>query len=87
MFVTELVPEEYAETTWELKLEEHLLQNPQPWLNWISSRATVLAPVTLAEPVSADPDDDKFLECALAARADYLCSREIRTEKPRASKN
>ena len=69
MFVTELVLEEYAETAWELKIEENLAQNPQPWLNWISSRATILAPVSLTDRVSADPDDDKFIECAVAARA------------------
>ena len=74
--VTEAVLEEYAETAWDLKMEEDLVQNPQPWLNWISSRATILAPVTLAEPVSADPDDEKFIECALAARADYIVTRD-----------
>jgi putative PIN family toxin of toxin-antitoxin system len=85
MFVTELILEEYAATAWDLKLEEDLAQNPQPWLNWISSRATILAPVTLAEPVSADPEDEKFLECALAARADYIVSRDrhlLQLEKP-----
>ena len=85
VFVTELILEEYAATAWDLKMEEDLIQNPQPWLNWISSRATILAPVTLAEPVSADPDDEKFLECALAARADYIVSRDrhlLELEKP-----
>ena len=85
MFVTELILEEYAATSWDLKLEEDLAQNPQPWLNWISSRATILAPVTLAEPVCADPDDEKFLGCALAARADYIVSRDrhlLQLEKP-----
>ena len=76
LFLTEPVLQEYAETAWELKLQEHLVQNPQPWLNWISSRATILTPVPLAEPVSADPDDDKFLECALAAGANYIVSRD-----------
>jgi len=83
--VTELVLEEYAETAWEVKLEENLPQNPQPWLNWISGRATIPAPVALAEPVSADPDDDKFIECALAASADYVVTRDrhlLRLEKP-----
>jgi predicted nucleic acid-binding protein len=85
MFVTELILEEYAATAWALKMEEDLVQNPQPWLNWISSRATILAPVTLAEPVSSDPDDEKFLECALAARADYIVTRDrhlLQLEKP-----
>jgi len=76
MFVTESVLKEYAETAWELKIEEGLVQNPQPWLTWIDNRASILAPVMLSEPVSVDPDDDKFLECALAARADYIISRD-----------
>jgi putative PIN family toxin of toxin-antitoxin system len=84
-FVSEVILQEYAETAWELKLEEHLAQDPQPWLNWISNRATVLAPVTLDEPVSPDPDDDKFVECALAAGADFIVTRDrhlLELEKP-----
>jgi putative PIN family toxin of toxin-antitoxin system len=83
--VTETVLAEYAETAWELKIEEDLSLNPQPWLTWLGSRATVLLPVPLADPVSSDPDDDKFLECALAARADYLVTRDrhlLQLEKP-----
>ncbi|SPE62497.1 conserved hypothetical protein [Verrucomicrobia bacterium] len=85
MFVTETVLREYAETAWQLKLREHLAQNPQPWLNWISSRATVLATVSLTRQISSDPDDDKFIACALAARANYLVSRDrhlLGLEKP-----
>ena len=62
-----------------------MAQNPQPWLNWISSRATILLPITLTEAVSADPDDEKFLECALAAKADYIVTRDrdlLELEKP-----
>ncbi len=32
---------EYAETAWKLKLERGLAENPQPWLNWINSPATI----------------------------------------------
>ena len=57
-------------------MEEDLPQNPQPWLNWMSSRATIMAPVALDEPVCSDRDDEKFIECALAARAGYIVSRD-----------
>src|SRR5439155_26634425 len=67
MFVTDPILHEYAETAWEVKIEEGLALNPQPWLNWVSHRATILTPITLIEPVSADCGDDKFIECALAA--------------------
>ena len=34
----------------------------------------VVEPVSLAGTVCSDPDDDKFLEAALAADADYVVS-------------
>lgn len=74
--VSEAILREYAETAWELKIEENLPQDPQPWLNWMNRRATILAPVALNEPVCADADDEKFIECALAARAEYVVSRD-----------
>jgi putative PIN family toxin of toxin-antitoxin system len=83
--VSEVILQEYAETAWDLKIEEGQTQNPQPWLNWFSNRATLFAPVRLNEPISADPDDDKFIECALAAQAGYIVSRDhhlLRLEKP-----
>jgi len=84
-FATSVVLQEFAETAWELKIAEDLRQNPQPWLNWVEHRVTLLAPVPLSEPVSADPADDKFIECGLAARAHYIVSRDrhlLRLGKP-----
>jgi len=83
--VSEAILREFAETAWALKTEENLPQNPQPWLNWMSSRATIMAPVELDEPVCSDRDDEKFIECALAARAGYIVSRDrhlLQLEKP-----
>lgn len=83
--VSEAILQEYAETAWELKIEEGLPQNPQPWLNWFQSRATIFAPIALSQPVCDDADDDKFIECALAAHAQYIVSRDrhlLRLEKP-----
>jgi putative PIN family toxin of toxin-antitoxin system len=84
-FVSESILQEYAETAWELKIEENLAQNPQPWLNWFHSRATILAPLPLSAPVCSDADDDKFIECALAASASYVVTRDrhlLQLEKP-----
>ena len=83
--VSEAILREFAETAWEVKMEEDLAQNPQPWLNWINNRATITAPVALNERVCPDPDDEKFIECALAARATYIVSRDrhlLKLEKP-----
>ena len=74
--VSEPILREFAETAWELKIQEDLPQNPQPWLNWINGRATIIAPVPLNEPVCSDADDEKFIECALAARAAHIVSRD-----------
>ena len=34
----------------------------------------IVKPVPFSEPVCSDPDDDKFLEAAIAAGADYIVS-------------
>jgi len=34
----------------------------------------MVEPVSFSEPVCSDPDDDKFLEAAIAAGADYIVS-------------
>ena len=74
--VSEAILREFAETAWDLKIEEELPQNPQPWLNWINGRATIIAPTPLNELVCPDADDEKFIECAVAARAGYIVSRD-----------
>lgn len=74
--VSEPILREFAETAWELKIREDPPQNPQPWLNWMNLRATIIAPVPLNEPVCSDGDDEKFIGCALAARAAYIVSRD-----------
>ena len=43
-------------------------------LDLIVRNAAVVPSTALPEPVCDDPDDDKFLACALAARADLIVS-------------
>ena len=45
-----------------------------PALHLVLSHATIVTPATLPEAVCRDPDDDKFIACALAAGAPYLVS-------------
>jgi predicted nucleic acid-binding protein len=52
----------------ELKIRKGLRQQ---LLDLIKNHAQVVRPARLLQ-VAKDPDDDKFLECADAARADYL---------------
>jgi putative PIN family toxin of toxin-antitoxin system len=63
-------------------------------LEMITVKATMVHARSLPEPVCIDPDDDKFLACALASKSRMIVSgdkhllhvsgfREIRVMKPR----
>ena len=59
-------------------LDEMTKQRSIPVLNsileLIELHSEMVTPVRFPEHVCSDPDDDKFLEAALAARADYVVS-------------
>lgn len=59
-------------------LDEMTKQRPIPVLGsileLIELHSEMVTPVHFPEHVCSDPDDDKFLEAALASRADYLVS-------------
>ena len=46
--------------------------DPTPLLNLVSTHAVVIATTTFDSPICDDPNDDKFLECAIAAKADAI---------------
>jgi putative PIN family toxin of toxin-antitoxin system len=46
----------------------------QPIFDLLTLNAEVVASKTLAEPICRDPDDDKFLACALTSGAQYIIS-------------
>lgn len=46
----------------------------QPILDFLTLNAEVVSSERLAEPVCRDPDDDKFLACALTSGAKYVIS-------------
>ena len=59
--------------------------NPQPWLNWIQSKAKVYDPAPLGKRRSRDPEDDPFLACALAGNSKIIVSKDndlLSLEKP-----
>ena len=45
-----------------------------PILNLLAVHADIVVPAPLPAQVCTDPDDDKFLACALAAGVDVVCS-------------
>jgi putative PIN family toxin of toxin-antitoxin system len=70
LYVTNAILTEYREVLArpELKIRRGLRQQ---LLQLLKNRAHLVNPVRPLR-VAKDPDDDKFLECADAARADYL---------------
>jgi uncharacterized protein len=59
-------------------LDEMMKKRPLPVLTSIlrviELHSEMVEPVSFAQPVCSDPDDDKFLEAALAAQTDYVVS-------------
>jgi uncharacterized protein len=59
-------------------LDEMMKKRPLPVLTSIlriiDLHSEMVEPVSFSKPVCSDPDDDKFLEAALAAHAGYVVS-------------
>ena len=70
LYVSEAIVAEYREVLArpELKIRKGLRQQ---LLDLIKNQAQIVKPSRSLQ-VAKDPDDDKFLECADAGRADYL---------------
>lgn len=70
LYVTQAIMAEYREVLArpELKIRKGLRRQ---FLQLITNRAHLVAPARSLQ-AARDPDDNKFLECADAARADYL---------------
>lgn len=76
MYVSEAILAEYREVLArpELKIRRGLQQQ---LLQLIRSTSHSVTPSRMFQ-VAKDPDDDKFIECADAARADYLVTGNAR---------
>ena len=76
MYVSEAILAEYREVLGrpELKIRKGLQQQ---LLQLIRSRSHPVKPSRPLQ-VAKDPDDNKFLECADVARADYLVTGNVR---------
>jgi putative PIN family toxin of toxin-antitoxin system len=76
LYVSPPILDEYAEVLSrpEFKIRKGLRQQ---LLQLIKNRGNLVVPSRRLE-VSSDPDDNRFLECADAARADYLVTGNLR---------
>jgi len=76
LYVSQPILEEYAEVLGrpELKIRKGLRRQ---LLQLVRNRSNLVVPSRRLD-VSSDPDDNRFLECADAARADYLVTGNLR---------
>jgi len=76
LYVSQPILEEYADVLSrpELKIRKGLRRQ---FLQLIRNRGNLVVPSRRLE-VSSDPDDNRFLECADAARADYLVTGNLK---------
>ena len=76
LYVSQPILAEYADVLSrpELKIRKGLRRQ---LLQLIRNRSNLVVPSRRLE-VSSDPDDNRFLECADAARADYLVAGNLR---------
>ena len=58
----------------EILGEEHPGVDLKPILNFVLEHAKVYKSAVLKEPICEDPDDDKFLACALASGSKVIIS-------------
>jgi putative PIN family toxin of toxin-antitoxin system len=93
LVVSPEIPEEYRRVG-EILAEDHPNIDLNPILDFVIRNAEVYAAPPLPEPVCEDPDDDKFLACALISESKVVVSgnrhllkvsgfRKIEVLKPR----
>lgn len=54
--------------------EDHPAINLSPWIELVVQKASIFSVPPLAEIVCDDPDDNKFLACALASKSRAIVS-------------
>ena len=70
------VYKEYAMTVGEVRVEEELSIDPKPWLDAVIEFGFEFEPASMTQQVCRDPDDDKFISCAVSAQANAIVSRD-----------
>jgi putative PIN family toxin of toxin-antitoxin system len=73
LVVSPAILEEYRRVGERLALQFEGL-SLEPFLMLLATHAEIVEPPELPEPVASDPDDDKFLACALVSDAQLIIS-------------
>lgn len=93
LVISEEIFKEYQRVG-EMLGEQFPLVDLQPILDMVRTRAQICPVKCLPEPIADDPDDDKFLACALVCKSKIIVSgdrhllkvngfREIKIVRPR----
>lgn len=72
LVLTPEILEEYRLTA--VRLSQKFDVDYDEILDWIAVHSEMITAPSLNESVCADPDDDKFIACALASGAKIICS-------------
>ena len=72
LVLSPLIFEEYLEVAERLSAKHHAPY--EKVLQLIATHSEMVADLPLPEPVSNDPDDEKFIAVALASKAKIICS-------------
>ena len=75
-FVSDFIVEEYRRVAREMETERIFRRSPWPALDWFLSACHSFEPTPLGKRRARDPKDDPYLACALAARAEFIVSRD-----------
>jgi len=75
-FVTERICEEYRRVAQEMEAERIFPRSPWPVFDWFISSCRSVEAESLGKQRSRDPSDDPYLACALAAKAEFIVSRD-----------
>lgn len=71
MAITQEILEEYQRVA-EILSKKHPTVDIIPIIELVATKAKLYKPVKLGEQISRDPDDDKFIACALAAKTNLI---------------
>ena len=75
-FVTRWILEEYRRTALGMEAEHIFPRSPWPMLDWFLSSCRNIEAAPLGKQRFRDVKDDPYLACALAAKAEFIISRD-----------
>lgn len=76
-FATDTIINEWQQTIAELETEgTKFRRDPRPTLDWLVNVTRRVTPAALGKQRGRDAKDDPYLACALAARAEFVITRD-----------